>query len=131
LIAACRLPMEWKLPRRIRWRVGTEKNVSTAFSQEPECRREVVGPARMPREPGLHLWMPMGGVVVDDSLNNPAGWHRALDGIGKADELLMADTGLAASGRDMRGSRHTLLNLGRYLTYPLLPFTERLPRGVT
>ena len=55
----------------------------------------------MPREPGLHLWMLMGGVVVDDSLNNPAGWHRALDSIGKADELLMADTGLAASGRDI------------------------------
>jgi hypothetical protein len=44
----------------------------------------------MPREPGLYLWMLMGGVVVDDTVNNPAGWHRALDGIEKADELLMA-----------------------------------------
>ena len=50
----------------------------------------------MPREPGLHLLMLMGGaVVVDDSLNNPAGWHRALDGIEKADERLMAGSSLA------------------------------------
>ena len=28
--------MEWKLPRRMRWRVRAEKNVSTAFSQEPD-----------------------------------------------------------------------------------------------
>ena len=62
------------------------------------CRREVEGPARMPREPGLHLWMLMGGVVVDDSLNNPAGWHCALDGIEKADELLMAEMSPAAFG---------------------------------
>jgi hypothetical protein len=36
LIAACRLPIEWKLPRRIRWRVSAEKNVSTAFSHDPD-----------------------------------------------------------------------------------------------
>src|SRR4051812_9420139 len=36
LMAACRLTMEWKLPRRMRCLVMAEKNVSTAFSQEPE-----------------------------------------------------------------------------------------------
>ena len=36
LMAACKLTMEWKLPRRMRCRVSAEKNVSTAFSQEPE-----------------------------------------------------------------------------------------------
>ena len=45
---------------------------------------------RMPREPGLHLRMLMAGVAVGDSLNNPAGRHRALDGIETADELLIA-----------------------------------------
>lgn len=40
----------------------------------------------MPRE------ILMGGVAVDDSLNNPAGWHRALKGIEKADELLLAES---------------------------------------
>jgi len=36
LIAACRMTIEWKLPRRMRWRVSAEKNVSTAFSHEPD-----------------------------------------------------------------------------------------------
>ena len=35
-MAACKLTMEWKLPRRMRWRVSAEKNVSTAFNQEPD-----------------------------------------------------------------------------------------------
>ena len=34
LIAACRLTIEWKLPRRIRWRVSAEENVSTPFSHD-------------------------------------------------------------------------------------------------
>ena len=73
--------MEWKLPRRMRWRVRAEKNVSTAFSQEPDDWREVERPAGVPREPSLHLRMLVGGVVVDDSLDDPAGWHSSLDGI--------------------------------------------------
>jgi hypothetical protein len=35
-IATCRSTIEWKLPRLSRRRVSAEKNVSTAFSQEPE-----------------------------------------------------------------------------------------------
>ena len=35
-MAACRSTIEWKLPRRMRLRVSTEKKVSTAFSHEPE-----------------------------------------------------------------------------------------------
>ena len=35
-MAACRSTSEWKLPRRMRLRVRAEKNVSTAFSHEPE-----------------------------------------------------------------------------------------------
>ena len=40
----------------------------------------------MPREPGLHVRMLVGGVVVDDSLDDPAGWHDPFDGIEEADE---------------------------------------------
>jgi hypothetical protein len=35
-MAACRSTREWKLPRRMRLRVSTEKKFSTVFSQEPE-----------------------------------------------------------------------------------------------
>jgi hypothetical protein len=28
--------IDWKLPRRMRWRVSVEKKVSTAFSHEPD-----------------------------------------------------------------------------------------------
>lgn len=36
LMAAWSATRQWKLPRRMRWRVSFEKNVSTALSQEPE-----------------------------------------------------------------------------------------------
>ena len=50
-MAACKLTMEWKLPRRMRWRVSAEKNVSTAFNQEPDSRRLRRSPAlaQLPR----------------------------------------------------------------------------------
>jgi hypothetical protein len=35
-MAACKSTSEWKLPRRMRLRVSAEKNVSTAFSPDPE-----------------------------------------------------------------------------------------------
>ena len=75
--------MERKLPRRIRWRVRREECFDRV-QPGAGCRREVEGPARMPREPGLNLRMLMGGMVFGDNLNNPAGWHRALDGIEKS-----------------------------------------------
>lgn len=52
-------------------------------------RSEVEHPAGMPRQPGRHLRMLVGGVVVEDRVNHLAGRHRALDGIQEADELLM------------------------------------------
>jgi hypothetical protein len=36
LIAAWRSTIEWKTPRRIRWRVILEKKFSTALSQDAE-----------------------------------------------------------------------------------------------
>ena len=90
MIVVCRLPMGWKLPRRIRWRVR-RKEGSDRIQSGGGCRHDVEGPTWVPREPGLDLRMLIGGVVVDDSLNNPARWHCALDGIEKANELLMAE----------------------------------------
>jgi hypothetical protein len=35
-MAACRSSIEWKVQRRMRLRVRTEKKFSTAFSHDPE-----------------------------------------------------------------------------------------------
>ena len=51
------------------------------------CWSEVEGPARMARQPSLHLGMLVCGVVVDDGLDHLAGGHVALDGVEEADEL--------------------------------------------
>jgi hypothetical protein len=52
-------------------------------------RREVEGPARMTGEPGADLGMLVGGVVVEDGVDQLAGRYRALDGIEEAEELLV------------------------------------------
>ena len=41
--------------------------------------------------------MLVGGVVVDDGLDDPAGWHLPLDGVEEADELLVPVTLHAAA----------------------------------
>ena len=48
------------------------------------------GSARMASEPGADLGMLVGGVVVEDGVDQLAGRHGALDGIEEADELLVA-----------------------------------------
>src|ERR1700685_3385129 len=52
-------------------------------------RREVERPSRMLGEPGQHLRMFVGGIVVEDGVDHLAGWHGPLDGCDEADELLM------------------------------------------
>ncbi len=53
-------------------------------------RREVEGPARVTRQPLTDGGMLMGGVVVEDRVNDLAGGNLALDGVEEADEFLMA-----------------------------------------
>ena len=53
-------------------------------------RREVECPARMARDPLAHGGMLVGGVIVEDGVDGFAGGNLALDGIEKADELLVA-----------------------------------------
>ena len=53
------------------------------------CRREVEDKARMPGEPRHHLRVLVGGVVVEDDMNDLSDRHLGLDGVEEADELLM------------------------------------------
>ena len=54
------------------------------------CRREVEGPARVTVEPGTDLLVLVGGVVVEDHVDDLTGRDVALEGVQEADELLMA-----------------------------------------
>ena len=54
------------------------------------CRREVERPSRMTLEPSADVGMLMGGVIVEDCMHDLAGGSVRLDGIEKANELLMA-----------------------------------------
>ena len=52
-------------------------------------RREVERPPRMFGEPGQHLRMFVGGIIVEDGVDHLAGRDGPLDGCDEADELLM------------------------------------------
>jgi hypothetical protein len=52
--------------------------------------------ARMPVEPGAHLGVLVGAVVVEDDVDDPADRDGGFDAIEKADELLMSVTLYAA-----------------------------------
>ena len=58
---------------------------------EPGCgsRGEMEDPARVIGEPLFDLGMFVGGVVVGDGMDNPAGPDRTLDGAEELDELLV------------------------------------------
>src|SRR6266550_8704120 len=50
---------------------------------------EMEDPTWMPGEPGFDLGIFVGAVIVEDGMDQLPGRDRALDGIEKADELLM------------------------------------------
>jgi len=52
-------------------------------------RREVKDPSWVVGQPGAHLWLLVGGIVVEDGMDNLAGRHGALDGIEEANEFAM------------------------------------------
>ena len=60
-------------------------------------RGEVKDPARVALQPGTDLGMLVGGVVVGDGMDQLASRDGALDGVEKADELLMAVLGHTAA----------------------------------
>ena len=51
---------------------------------------EMKRPARVPGEPGTHLGVLVGGIIVEDGVDQLAGRHGGLNPIEKADELLVA-----------------------------------------
>ena len=53
-------------------------------------RGEVEDEPRMPAEPGAHLGVLVGRIIVEDNVDDLAGRDVDFDGIEKADELLMA-----------------------------------------
>lgn len=67
------------------------------FGKEPldriqpgrRCRDEVERPARMPGQPGAHLGMFVGAVVVEDDVDGLALGDVAFDPVEEADEFLM------------------------------------------
>ena len=52
-------------------------------------RGEVEGETRVAIEPGDHLGLLVGGVVVEDDMDQLAGRDRGFDGVEEADELLV------------------------------------------
>ena len=54
------------------------------------CRREMERPARMIGQPFEDVGLFVGGIVVDDGVDDFSGRNSALDGIEEADELLVA-----------------------------------------
>ena len=78
LMAAWRSTSEWNTPRLSRCWVSLAKKVSTAFSYEHEVgvKWNTSADAGQPVE---HLGMLVGGVVVKDGVDHPAGGHGPLD----------------------------------------------------
>ena len=68
------------------------------------CRGEMERPARMIGEPFENLGLFVGGVIVDDGVDDFSGRNSALDGIEEADELLVAmPSSCSARSRFHRG----------------------------
>ena len=71
--AACRSTIEWKTPRlRRRW-ASLAKKPSTALSQEAEVGVKMEDKAGVTIEPRANLGVLVGGVVVEDNVDDPAG----------------------------------------------------------
>ena len=83
MIAACSSTIERDAPR-LQPPAG-ERGEEGLDGIEPGAggRGEVEGPARVPGEPGADLGMLVGGVVVEDHVDQLAGRHRALDALRK------------------------------------------------
>jgi hypothetical protein len=95
-MAAMRSATVGKLPRRRAWRVMIEKNTSTSFSQ-PEVGVECSCTRGMADQPDVDRGVLMGGVVVNDHVQLPAG-EDAGDLTKNGRELLMAVPLMAGVG---------------------------------
>jgi hypothetical protein len=87
-------------------------------------RREVKKPSRMVREPGVHLGVLVGSVVVQNDVDDLARWDLALHGVEEFDELLMtvalhaaAEHGSVERG-EQRGGSVALVIVGHGRAFP-------------
>ena len=103
----------------MRLRVIVEKP-STALSQEADVGVKVEDPARVIDEPLLDLGMLVGGVVVGDGVDDPAGPDGALDGVEELDELLVGVGWHAATDHGPVEDCLMTFSPGRLLTPPRL-----------
>ena len=60
--------------------------VKHAFGLDPEVK----DPARMTLKPSQHFWMFMGGIIVDNGMDDFSGRNLGFDGVQEADEFLVA-----------------------------------------
>jgi len=88
-MAAWRSTIGLKTPRLRRLRVRAEKKFSTALSHELEVGVKWNTQRGCRTRPVTNFGMLVSGVVVEDCVDNFAGGNFALDGIEKADQLLM------------------------------------------
>ena len=98
LMAASRSATDRNTPRLRRRFVSLAKKPSTALSQEAEGGGEVKDEAGVTGEPGEHLGVLVGGVVVEDGVDHLSGRDLRLDGIEEAVEFPGAG-GVACSDR--------------------------------
>ena len=89
-MAAWRSTIERNTPRLSRRRVSLENKVSTALSQEHDFGVKWKTKRGCRASQAFHLGMLVGGIVVEDDVNDLADRRLGLDGVEEADELLMA-----------------------------------------
>jgi hypothetical protein len=86
----------------------------------------------MALEPGTDLWVLVGGVVVEDDVNDLADRNLGLDGIEKADEFLMPVT-LHAAADDLALARLACPKTDKHLAVPdreaVFPYDEALAKA--
>src|SRR5215207_7267683 len=104
-MAAWRSTTDRKTPRFRRRLVSVAKKVSTALSQEQEVGVKWKVNAA---EPGDHLRVLVGGVVVEDDVDELTGRHRRFEGVEETDELLVP-MALHAAAED-RALEHVAAN---------------------
>jgi hypothetical protein len=96
----CKLDDIRTVDRALRWTIvtvarrgetlgATREHVDAGVEPGGRRRGEMEHPARMPGQPGNHLRMLMGGVIIEDRVDHLAGRHRPFDRVEEGDELLM------------------------------------------
>ena len=90
MIAVCKSSTEWKAAASDPTARDGGEEALDGVEPGGRCRGEMERPARMIGEPFENLGLFVGGVVVDDGVDDFSGRNNALDGIEEANKLLVA-----------------------------------------